>query len=91
MVPITSPTIITITILNMMGTWGAYIWPSLVTKDSINRLITFGLREAYTENIGVRYNEQMAAAMIVTLPLLIAFLFLKKYIMRGVSRSGIKG
>lgn len=92
MVPIASPTIITITILNAMGTWSAYIWPKLVTTKVEYRLVTNGLREAYSTIGGrVNYNEQMAAALIVTTPLLIAFLFLRKYIMRGVSRSGIKG
>ena len=92
MVPIAKPTIITITILNAMGTWSAYIWPNLVTKEVEYRLVTNGLRNAYLDLTGrVAYNEQMAAAMIVTFPLLIVFLLLKKYIMRGVSRSGIKG
>lgn len=91
MVPIASPTITTITILNAMGTWNAYIWPNLVTDNAEFRLVTDGLRNAYTDGIGVVFNEQMAAALIVTIPLLIVFLFLKKYIMRGVSRSGIKG
>jgi len=92
MVPIASPTIITITILNAMGTWSAYIWPKLVTARDEYRLVTNGLREAYSDFVGqVLYNQQMAAALIVTAPLLITFLFLRKYIMRGVSRSGIKG
>jgi multiple sugar transport system permease protein len=92
MVPIASPTILTITILNAMGTWSAYIWPKLVTTREEYRLVTNGLREAYSTIGGrVNYNEQMAAALIVTTPLFIAFLFLRKYIMRGVSRSGIKG
>ncbi len=92
MVPIAKPTIITITILNAMGTWNAYIWPNLVTDNASFRLVTDGLRNAYSE-LGGRtiFNEQMAAALIITTPLLITFLLLKKYIMRGVSRSGIKG
>ncbi|MCK5387694.1 MAG: carbohydrate ABC transporter permease [Candidatus Izimaplasma sp.] len=92
MVPIAKPTIITITILNAMGTWSAYIWPNLVTKEIEYRLVTNGLRNAYLDLTGrIAYNEQMAAAMIVTFPLFVVFLLLKKYIMRGVSRSGIKG
>jgi multiple sugar transport system permease protein len=92
MVPMASPTIITITILNAMGTWSAYIWPNLVTAQDEYRLVTNGLRQAYSDFSGqVMYNQQMAAAIIVTTPLLITFLFLRKYIMRGVSRSGIKG
>jgi len=92
MVPIAKPTIITIVILNAMGTWNAYIWPNLVTDNENYRLVTNGLRTAYNELSGqVIYNEQMAAALIVTAPLLAVFFLLKKYIMRGVSRSGIKG
>jgi multiple sugar transport system permease protein len=92
MVPIALPTIITITIINAMGTWSAYIWPNLVTSKEEYRLITNGLRNYYDSLLGdPEYNQVMAAAMIVTLPLLIVFLFLKKYIMRGVSRAGTKG
>jgi multiple sugar transport system permease protein len=94
MVPIAKPTIITITILNAMGTWNAFIWPQLVTQfNESHRLVSNGLRgAAYVDDAGrVLFNEQMAAAFLVTLPLLIVFMLLKKYIMRGVSRSGIKG
>lgn len=92
MVPIAMPTIITITILNAMGTWNAYIWPRLVTRQQEFRLVSNGLRDAFTDLVGfVAFNEQMAAALLVTFPLLVVFLLLKKYIIRGVSRSGIKG
>lgn len=92
MVPIAKPTITTIIILNAMGTWNAYIWPNLVTDNPDFRLVTDGLRNAFSELAGgTVFNEQMAAALIVTIPLLIIFMLLKKYIMAGVSRSGIKG
>jgi multiple sugar transport system permease protein len=92
MIPIAMPTIITITILNAMGTWNAYIWPRLVTRQQEFRLVSNGLRDAFTDLVGfVAFNEQMAAALLVTFPLLVVFLLLKKYIIRGVSRSGIKG
>lgn len=92
MVPVAIPTITTITILNAMNTWNAYIWPRLVSMDEEYQLVSNGLRDAFDDQAGrIMYNEQMAAAIIVTVPLIIAFLLLKKYIMRGVSRSGIKG
>lgn len=92
MVPVAIPTITTITILNAMNTWNAYIWPRLVSMDDEFQLVSNGLRDAFDDQAGrIMYNEQMAAAIIVTVPLIIAFLLLKKYIMRGVSRSGIKG
>lgn len=94
MIPLALPTIITITILKMMGAWNSYIWPRLVANDDAHKLITNGLRgTAFTVSGGneINYPVQMAAVAIVSLPLFCVFLFLRKYIMRGVSRSGIKG
>ncbi|XMB86835.1 carbohydrate ABC transporter permease [Mycoplasmatota bacterium WC44] len=93
MVPIAMPTIISITILKVIGSWNAYIWPNLVAPNDKMRLITNGLRKVGFSSGGERpeLHLQMAAAFIVSLPLLIAFIFLRKYIMRGVSNSGTKG
>ena len=92
MVPLSLPTLISITILKMMGAWNSYIWPRLVANDEAHRMITNGLRNAFTETSGdVNYPVQMAAVAIVSAPLFLVFVFLRKYIMAGVSRSGIKG
>ena len=92
MVPLALPTLISITILKMMGAWNSYVWPRLVANKEQYRLITNGLRNAFTESTGdVNYPIQMAAVAIVSAPLFMVFLFLRKYIMAGVSRSGIKG
>ena len=92
MVPLAMPTLISITILKMMGAWNSYVWPRLVANDDAHRLITNGLRNAFTTTTGdVDYPVQMAAVAIVSAPLFLVFLFLRKYIMQGVSRSGIKG
>jgi len=92
MIPLSLPTLISITILKMMGAWNSYVWPRLVTKDEAHQMITNGLRNAFTSSIGeVDYPVQMAAVAIVSAPLFLVFLFLRKYIMSGVSRSGIKG
>ena len=92
MVPLSLPTLISITILKMMGAWNSYIWPRLVANDEAHRMITNGLRNAFTDTTGdVNYPVQMAAVAIVSAPLFLVFIFLRKYIMAGVSRSGIKG
>ena len=92
MVPLSMPTLISITILKMMGAWNSYIWPRLVANDEAHRMITNGLRNAFTDTTGdVNYPVQMAAVALVSAPLFLVFIFLRKYIMAGVSRSGIKG
>ncbi len=92
MIPLSLPNLISITILKMMGAWNSYMWPRLVANDSAHRLITNGLRTAFTDASGnTDIPVQMAAVAVVSLPLFLVFVFLRKYIMKGVSRSGIKG
>ena len=92
MIPLALPTLISITILKMMGAWNSYVWPNLVANKPAYRMITNGLRNAFTDTTGdVNYPVQMAAVALVSAPLFLVFLFLRKYIMSGVSRSGIKG
>ena len=92
MVPLSLPTLISITILKMMGAWNSYVWPRLVANDDAHKLITNGLRNAFNSSTGeTNYPVQMAAVAMVSFPLFLVFIFLRKYIMSGVSRSGIKG
>lgn len=96
MIPIAKPTIITITILSAIGAWDAYIWPQLVAPSEENWLISVALRSTSFvtgEGSDARpvYNLQLAATALVTVPLLIIFFSLKKYIIAGVGRSGTKG
>ena len=93
MIPLALPSIISITILKMMGAWNSYMWPKLVADDMAHKLITNGLRDAFkVEEGGIPdFPVQMAAVTVVSIPLFLVFIFLRKYIMKGVSRSGIKG
>ena len=95
MIPLALPTIISITILKMMGAWNTYVWPNLVIKDPDYLLVTNGIRGGDYSVEGtdgmINYPLQMAAVAMVSIPLFIVFLFFRKYIMKGVSRSGIKG
>ena len=93
MIPIAMPSLISITILKMMGAWNSYVWPRLVASDDVHALITYKLRTTQwdTDPMYVDYPVQMAAVTLVSIPLFMVFIFLRKYIMKGVSRSGIKG
>ena len=104
MIPLALPSIISITILKMMGSWNTYVWPNLVINDDNMKLITQGIRNSanfmidydtlsfrVVSSMDVNIPIQMAAVVIISIPLFIIFLFFRKYIMKGVSRSGIKG
>lgn len=101
MIPIASPTLITIVILKVISTRNAYAWPKIVTGTSGMRsewtLISVGIRDianfVYREGdkTFVLQSLQMAATVLVTIPLVIIFIVFRKYIMSGTSRAGIKG
>lgn len=99
MVPIAMPTIMTIVILSLMGAWNSFIWPQLVAngywkynKKYDMRLVSNGLMSLFSSDIAKGQDAvKVAGSMVVTAPLFVFFLCFRKYIMRGVSRSGIKG
>lgn len=96
MIPLASPTITSITILKIMGSWNSYIWPKLINHDKEFQLISNWLTGGFVVEEGsyiglVDYPMKMAGVFLVSLPLIIIFIFFRKYIMKGVSKSGIKG
>ncbi|MCR4901951.1 MAG: carbohydrate ABC transporter permease [Butyrivibrio sp.] len=92
MLPISQPTIVTITILKVIECWNSYVWPRLITDDSNYFLVSNGIQEIRENGFG-RENipAMMAAVVVISLPLMIIFLVFHKKIMAGVSRGGTKG
>ncbi len=92
MVPISSPTIVTILILKVIECWNSYVWPRLITDDQAYFLISNGIQEIRENGFG-RENvpAMMAAVVVISLPLIVLFLIFKNKIMEGVSRGGTKG
>ena len=81
MVPLAMPTLTTIFILKLMGTWNAYVWPNLITSGNDDlKLISNGLRDSFnTAGEPDDYGVQMAATVVVTVPLLLLFIIFRKY------------
>ena len=102
MIPIAMPTIVTILILSLMGAWNAFIWPTLIASgdNSVLKsmgiehsmlLVSNGLMAQFTGEFTNDTPARITGSLFATVPLFIFFLIFRKYIMRGVSRSGIKG
>ena len=92
MIPICQPTIVTITILKVIECWNSYVWPRLITDNSLYFLVSNGIQEIRENGFG-RENipAMMAAVVVISIPLIILFLIFHKKIMAGVSRGGTKG
>lgn len=92
MVPISKPTLVTITILKVIECWNSYVWPRLITDDRNYFLVSNGIQEIRQNGFG-RDNipAMMAAVVVISVPLVILFLVFRNKIMEGVSRGGTKG
>ena len=92
MVPMSKPTLITVTILKVIECWNSYVWPRLITDDPNYFLVSNGIQEIRENGFG-RENipAMMAAVVVISVPLVVLFLIFRKQIMEGVSRGGTKG
>lgn len=92
LIPISKPTLITITILKVIECWNSYVWPRLITDDQNYFLVSNGIQEIRENGFG-RENipAMMAAVVVISLPLIVLFLLFRKKVMEGVSRGGTKG
>ena len=89
-VPISKPVFATAFILDYVAYWSDFMWPLLVITDAAKRTVQLGIQTFFTEP-PVYYGPIMAALTIVSLPMIVLFLFLQKYYVQGISTSGIKG
>ena len=92
MVPISRPTLITVTILKVIECWNSYVWPRLITDDPNYYLVSNGIQEIRENGFG-RENipAMMAAVVVISVPLILLFLIFRNKVMAGVSRGGTKG
>lgn len=90
LVPMSKSSIVTVVILKMIGSWNSFMWPLMVTNETHLRPLPVGL-QAFTTEAGTYFELLMAAATIVVLPMIIIYLFLQKYIIKGISNTGVKG
>ena len=90
MVPISKPSLVTITLLNAIASWNSFLWPSLAVLKKENKTLPFGLYSFVSEG-GSKTELMMAAATIVVVPMIILFIFARRHIVNGVARGGLKG
>lgn len=90
MVPIAKPSIFTIMLLNAINCWNSFIWTMLVINNDLKRTLPLGIYKFSGEG-GADFELVMAGSTLIILPMIILFLFTRKYIVSGVSRGGLKG
>jgi multiple sugar transport system permease protein len=88
--PLSKTPMITLAIFTFLDSWNNLLWPLIIITKPEMRTVSLGLTEFQTLH-GTAYNLLMAGSTIATIPILILFIFLQRYFIRGVVLSGLKG
>ena len=88
--PLCGPALAALTVLSALWRWNDVIWPLLVLSDRNLYTITFGLAMA-SRSQGIFTGVALATSAIAILPIMIVYLFLQRYIIRGIMFTGLKG
>ncbi len=90
LLPNSVPALITVAIISFLGTWNAFQWPLFFTSNPDIRPIQYGL-SAFRQDAGSSYHLLMAAATFTIAPIVLLYLVAQRYIIQGVTRTGIRG
>lgn len=88
--PLSKTPLVTLAIFTFLDSWNNLLWPLIIITKPDMRTVSLGLTEFQTLH-GTAYNLLMAGSTIATIPILILFIFLQRYFIRGVVLSGLKG
>lgn len=88
--PLCGPALAALTVLSALWRWNDVLWPLLVISDRNLYTITYGLAIAGRSQ-GIFTGVALATSAIAILPLMILYLFLQRYIIRGIMLTGLKG
>jgi len=88
--PLSRPILGAVSIFVFIGAWNNFLWPYIVTNDSTLMTLPVGLQTVVSA-YGIQYAQSMAQAVLAALPLIVAFLFFQRQIIKGISTTGITG
>ena len=88
-VPISGPVFATAAILKFLAMYNQYLWPLMVTQAEQYRPVMVGLQ--YFFQLNIAWGEVMAYLSIITIPVLVFYLFLQRAFIASIASTGIKG
>ena len=92
MLPLASPAVAAVTILQFQGTWNSFFWPLILLRDPAYFTIPISLNFfRFAGGQSTNYPPLMAVVVLATLPILILYLFFQRYFVEGIAASGVKG
>jgi len=90
LLPLSRPILGAVSIFVFIGAWNNFLWPFIVTNDASLLTLPVGL-QTIESAYGIQYAQNMAAAVLAALPLILVFLFFQRQIIKGISTTGFGG
>lgn len=91
LLPLSKPILVTVAIMNILGTWNDYIWPLVTLANDKLWTITLGLVSFQNMYAGLQlWGPLFAGYIIVCIPLVMLFIFFMKYFVTGLTSGALK-
>jgi ABC-type glycerol-3-phosphate transport system permease component len=90
MVPLTKPMLASQALFAFMGNWNSYLWPLIVTNRDDMRTIQIGLRFFVGQEGSTQWGVFMAAAVLVSVPVIIIYFLVQKTFVESLASTGLK-
>ena len=88
--PLLTPILITLGLFTFLAAWNDFLWPLIVLTDSAKYTLPIALASLSREHVQ-DVEVMMAGAVITVTPVLVLFLTLQRFYMRGTLAGSIKG
>ena len=88
--PMAKATLVTCALLTFINTWNDYFWPLVLTTNDTVRTLPVGVASMRASESGINYQILMAANVVLTLPIMIVYLFANKHIIKAFTYIGDK-
>ncbi|MGR3373422.1 carbohydrate ABC transporter permease [Pseudooceanicola nanhaiensis] len=89
-VPAAVPAVAAFSVFSFVAHWNDLYWPLIVVQSQEKMTASLSMMQ-YRSEFDINYGRTFAAATVVTIPMLIVFLFARRAFIRGITMSGVKG
>jgi len=89
--PLIKTTVATVAMILFLGSWNDFLWPVIVINSADLRTLPVGIALFKDPYGNINYGPLMAATLISTAPMLLAYVVSQKYMIRGIAMTGLKG
>ena len=91
-IPLSKPVILTVGLISFMGSWNSLLWPLILAQDKNMYTLQLGLTQLAHMGgwVQVEWGPLMSATLMSIIPVLIIYVYLQNYFIKGITLTGLK-